>query len=93
MKITQSWLIKISEVATDANLPDKRSSLGVRTISYDYDRQKFKEPNCKDGNKCQKAFGLQGAASNKERFCKRYKEYRNKCPATCGLCEGILYDI
>ena len=74
-------------------MTDNRASPGVRSISYDSGRHKFSDQNCKDGNKCQKAFGLKGAASNKERFCKRYKEYRNECPATCGLCEGILYDI
>ena len=76
-------LIKLSEVSTDVQVPD----------SADYGGHNFNEWNCTDGDECQKDFGLQGVASNKGRFCERYEEYRNKCPATCGLCEGIDYDI
>ena len=67
--------------------------MGFRSISYDYGRHKLNEQNCKDDDQCQTAFGLHGDASKTKKLCKRYREYQYKCPATCGLCEGIGYDI
>ena len=72
-------LIKLSEVSTDVQVPE----------SADYGGNNFNERSCKDGDECQKLFGLQGIAFIKEIFCENSEEYRNKCPVTCGFCEGI----
>ena len=83
-------LIKLSEVSSDdVQVPDSADSQRFQSTNYDYAGNEFNEWNCKDGDECQKLFGLQGVASVKEMFCEKSEEYRNKCPVTCGFCEGI----